>query len=44
MQCPACQHETNDKTAGDVTVDVCSGCGGMWFGPFELRKLEFAAQ
>jgi len=21
MQCPACQHETNDKTAGDVTVD-----------------------
>lgn len=39
--CPACHHMMSAVTVADVTVDVCAGgCGGIWFDPFELRKMD----
>jgi uncharacterized protein len=44
MSCPACGRALTTQTAGEVTVDVCSGgCGGIWFDNFELPKLEYSA-
>jgi uncharacterized protein len=41
LTCPACQHSLSAMTVGGVELDVCSGgCGGVWFGPFELRKFD----
>lgn len=41
MKCPACDNELTSTNAGTVTVDVCrSGCGGIWFDNFELKKLD----
>lgn len=40
MQCPACDHALTEKTVGDLTVDVCHGCGGIWFDLFEIKKVD----
>jgi uncharacterized protein len=41
MQCPACDRDLVSMTAGPVTVDTCrDGCGGIWFGPGELHRLD----
>lgn len=40
MQCPACDHALTPKTVGNLTVDVCHGCGGIWFDLFELKKVD----
>ncbi len=41
MKCPACGNALQERTVGEITVDVCKGgCGGIWFDPFELRKVD----
>lgn len=40
MNCPACGETTSEMQAGDVKVDVCESCGGMWFDNYELRKVD----
>lgn len=40
MNCPACGNPTGEKQASDITVDVCEGCGGIWFDNYELRKVD----
>ncbi|MGE5416184.1 MAG: zf-TFIIB domain-containing protein [Acidobacteriota bacterium] len=41
MKCPACENELIAVNSGSLTVDVCqSGCGGMWFDQFELKKVD----
>ena len=41
MKCPACSNQLQGMTVGDVAVDVCkSGCGGIWFDNFELKKFD----
>jgi Zn-finger nucleic acid-binding protein len=41
MKCTACGNTLHQVTAGDLTVDVCTeGCGGIWFDPFELGKVD----
>jgi len=41
MKCPACSNMLQQITVADVTVDVCkSGCGGIWFDNFELKKFD----
>ncbi|KAF0125276.1 MAG: hypothetical protein FD189_1798 [Elusimicrobia bacterium] len=39
--CPKCDHETLVKTAelGDIPLDVCPGCHGIWFDKGELEAL-----
>lgn len=41
MKCPACRRNLRQRASGPVTVDVCEdGCGGVWFDPFELSKVD----
>lgn len=41
MKCPACSNELISINAGTLTIDACrGGCGGLWFDPFELAKLD----
>ena len=36
MQCPNCSGFLVVKRQGEVTVDHCDSCGGIWFDPDEL--------
>ena len=41
MNCPVCQNEMEERTIGDVTIDICQGCcGGIWCDRYELQKLD----
>lgn len=41
MNCPACAHPMTEITTGAIAVDACQGgCGGLWFDPRELRKVD----
>jgi Zn-finger nucleic acid-binding protein len=41
MKCPACDYELRKIIAGGVAADVCvGGCGGIWFGRFEIAKFD----
>jgi Zn-finger nucleic acid-binding protein len=41
MNCPACGRALTTMTAGQITVDACSGgCGGIWLDRFELKKID----
>ncbi len=41
MKCLRCECELEVLKNDDVEVDVCTqGCGGMWFDPFELKKMN----
>ena len=41
MKCPACSNTLQNRTEGNVIVDVCQGgCGGIWFDNFELKKFD----
>lgn len=41
MKCPSCKHELEEKKIEDIHVDICStGCGGIWFDNFELKKVD----
>jgi Zn-finger nucleic acid-binding protein len=41
MICPACDHPLKPLQVGQLTVDVCdSGCGGIWFDNFELKRVD----
>jgi len=41
VNCPACKHEMTAVKNHDIVVDVCeSGCGGIWFDWFELKKVD----
>ena len=42
MNCPQCQTPMRESEVGDVTIDECTKCRGMWFdrGNFEEVKDE----
>lgn len=41
MKCPACKKSLREKTAGEITLDVChGGCGGIWFDATELARVS----
>jgi len=41
MKCPSCNLKLCEMSAGELRVFVCQGgCGGLWFGRFELLKLD----
>jgi Zn-finger nucleic acid-binding protein len=45
MECPRCSRETTQETVGGIAVDVCAGgCGGIWFDPWELDKVDEKAE
>ena len=42
MNCPACNSILQECKCGQVLVDICSRCHGVWFDPDELRPfVEF---
>lgn len=40
MNCPKCQKTMETKSIGDIEVDECSHCRGVWFDRGELDKLK----
>jgi len=40
MQCPKCQKELKRQQFGDVEVDQCLSCQGIWFDLGELPTLR----
>lgn len=40
MKCPACKNTLREQVAGDMTVDVCDNCGGIWFDASELERVS----
>jgi Zn-finger nucleic acid-binding protein len=41
MECPVCKKIMSEQDFGGVKVDVCNtGCKGIWFDWFELKKLD----
>ena len=44
MDCPRCAMALDEWTArkaGPVIVDWCRKCGGVWFGPGELKEVDW---
>jgi len=40
MNCPVCGQEMIEQDCGEVKIDVCKGCNGLWFDWSELSILE----
>ena len=39
ITCPGCTHPMKKIVVADVTIDVCSDCGGIWLDRGELEEL-----
>lgn len=44
MKCPACFNALRELQVGSLVVDVCHGCGGIWFDAFELQRVDEEAE
>ncbi len=40
MRCPKCEAEMEAVTCGDVVIDRCSACKGIWFDRGEAESLS----
>ena len=40
LQCPKCQHGMDEVTYGNLTVDRCTECRGLWFDTGEAEALR----
>ena len=40
IKCPKCGHGMNEVTYGDVTIDRCTHCEGLWFDTDEADVLK----
>ena len=40
MQCPKCDTEMEEIQCGDVTIDRCKACKGLWFDKGEAESLS----
>ena len=40
MQCPKCQITMREREKGDVIIDICPQCRGVWLDAGELEKLS----
>ncbi len=39
MQCPACSQQMESVVFGEITVDRCTACRGIWFDAMECDQL-----
>jgi len=48
MNCPRCSHDLKTKTirelSGEIEVDHCESCEGIWFDQGELRPLDLVVE
>ncbi|MDP6044180.1 MAG: zf-TFIIB domain-containing protein [Phycisphaerae bacterium] len=40
MNCPKCDHPTEPVVFGDIEVDRCTHCKGIWFDMLEAEHLK----
>ncbi|MEH6567821.1 MAG: zf-TFIIB domain-containing protein [Halioglobus sp.] len=40
IECPKCRHGMEEITYGDVTIDRCTNCAGLWFDTGEADQLK----
>ena len=40
IQCPKCQHGMEEVTHGEITIDRCTHCKGLWFDEDEAHHLK----
>ena len=40
VQCPRCQVTMREREQGNVIIDICPQCRGVWLDPGELEKLS----
>jgi hypothetical protein len=40
MKCPKCGGDLKEEARGDVHVDICGECGGMWLDAGELELMR----
>lgn len=40
LSCPKCGSDLEKITYGDITVDRCSSCAGIWFDSLEVEQLK----
>ena len=40
IECPKCRHGMDEITYGDVTIDRCTNCAGLWFDTGEADQLK----
>ena len=40
IQCPKCGHGMEEVTYGQVTIDRCTNCQGLWFDTGEAEQLK----
>jgi Zn-finger nucleic acid-binding protein len=40
IKCPKCAHGMDEVTYGDVTIDRCTHCAGLWFDDDEAHRLK----
>ena len=40
MNCPKCKSPMEEVTFGQVKIDRCTSCRGIWFDEFELTDLK----
>jgi len=39
LRCPRCAIVMDKETKGDVTIDICGTCHGMWLDDKEIERL-----
>lgn len=44
MHCPKCGHKLHLEKYGDVEVDVCASCKGLWLDANELETIIASAR
>ena len=40
LQCPKCKHGMDEVTYGNLTIDRCTECQGIWFDSGEAEALK----
>ena len=40
LQCPKCQHGMEEVDHGEIVIDRCTGCHGLWFDEDEAHHLK----
>ena len=40
LKCPKCHHGMEEVSYEDITIDRCTGCGGLWFDGDEAQRLK----
>jgi Zn-finger nucleic acid-binding protein len=39
MNCPKCQNPLREREKGDIVIDICPACRGVWLDAGEMEKL-----